>query len=129
MQNSGTPCRSPAAPARGAAAAARSAGTVPRPTPPHPAQRLLDAARHRLVRAGPVGVLDAQHVGAAERLPEQVVVDGGARAADVQEPGGRGREARAHRAGERRPRRLRLRRRRGGGVSGGGHGARHVSTR
>src|SRR6185436_1310153 len=67
-----------------------------------PAQRLLDLPRHRLVAARAVGVLDAQHVGTAERLPQQVVVDRRARAADGKVTGGRRREAEAYRPRERR---------------------------
>jgi hypothetical protein len=61
-----------------------------------PGERGLDLSRHRLVGALAVGVFDAQHEGAAPVLPQQVVVDGGAGAADVQEPGGRGCEAHPH---------------------------------
>src|SRR6185295_2329036 len=63
-----------------------------------PGEGGLDLPRHRLVGALLVGVLDAQHEGAAGALPQQVVVDGRAGAAHVQEAGGRGSEADPHEA-------------------------------
>jgi hypothetical protein len=65
-----------------------------------PGQGGLDLPRHGLVGALFVGVLDAQDESASGVLPEQVVVDGGADAADVQETGGRGREADPDRAAD-----------------------------
>jgi hypothetical protein len=58
-----------------------------------PAQAFEDRVDRRLGRPLPVGVLDAQAEDAAVMAREQPVEQGGARAADVQEAGGRWREA------------------------------------
>ena len=60
-----------------------------------PGQRVDDALRPLGPVAGLVGVLDAQHERAAVALGERPVAQRGAGAADVEEAGGRGREAEA----------------------------------
>ncbi len=61
-----------------------------------PGQRRQDLASHRGVRALAIGVLDAQHERAAKALAQQVVVDRGAGAADVEESSRRRGEADPH---------------------------------
>ncbi len=60
-----------------------------------PVQALQDQPRVFVGAAGAVGILDPQQEFAAVMAAEQVVEEGGAGAADVQRPGGAGREARA----------------------------------
>ena len=63
------------------------------PIEAEPAQPVEDRVDRRLGRARLVGVLDPQQVLAAVVAGEQPVEQRGARAADMQEAGGRGREA------------------------------------
>ena len=64
-----------------------------------PAQAVEDRLDRRLGRAGAVGILDPQQIFAAVMAREQPVEQGRARAADVQEAGRRGGEARDDAAG------------------------------
>ena len=61
---------------------------------PQPFEPVEDRVDRRLGRAGAIGVLDPQQIFAAVMAREQPVEERRARAADMQEPGRRGREAR-----------------------------------
>ena len=63
------------------------------PVEAEPAQPVEDRVDRRLGRALAVGVLDAQQHLAAEAAGIEPVEQGRARAADMEEAGGRGREA------------------------------------
>ena len=63
------------------------------PVEPEPAHAVEDRVDRRLGRAGAIGILDAQQELAAVMAREQPVEQRGARAADMEEAGRRGREA------------------------------------